>query len=117
MTTQTSTPTRAPIHVAPASAAHDASVPQARADTSLGIPYRSMATLLSAALDQARLITPPLTRALDLDARIGADPHLRRAQQLLARLNSELAAELDALTAHTQAPVDDALATSESARR
>ena len=106
--------TRTPIDDTAASAAHDASVPQARADHAPGIPYRSMATLLGAALDQAQLITPPLTRALALDARIGADPHLRRAQQLLARLNRELAAELDALnahTAHTHAPVTDARVT------
>jgi hypothetical protein len=105
MTSQTSTATLTPIDDAPASAAHDADTPQERADETPGIPYRSMATLLGAALDQAQLIAPPLTRALALDSRIGADPHLRRAQQLLARLNAELAAELDALSAHTHAPV------------
>jgi hypothetical protein len=76
-----------------------------------------MATLLGAALDQAQLIAPPLTRALELDARIGADPHLRRAQQLLARLNIELAAELNALYAHTRAPAPDAQGTGGPLRR
>jgi hypothetical protein len=83
---------------------HDASAAQAHAEERPGIPYRSMTTLLGAALDQAKLIAPPLTRALELDERIGADPHLRRAQRLLAQLNEELIAELDALFAHTQAP-------------
>ena len=108
--------TLTPIDVAAASAAHDASAPQAHAAGAPGIPYRSMATLLGAALDQAHLITPPLTRALALDSRIGADPHLRRAQRLLARLNEELSAELEALHAHTQTPVEHARGTAEPTR-
>jgi len=104
MTSQISTLTRTPIDDTAASGADDATTTEGRAEVPPGIPYRSMATLLEAALDQAQLIAPPLSRALALDARIGADPHLRRAQQLLARLNAELAAELDALCAHTHLP-------------
>jgi hypothetical protein len=76
-----------------------------------------MATLLGAALDQAHLIAPPLTRALALDPRIGADPHLRRARHLLARLDEELSAELDALYAHTRAPAPSMQGTSGPSRR
>jgi hypothetical protein len=104
MTSRTSSLTLTPLDDAPASAAHDADTSRTRADVPPGIPYRSMSTLLGAALDQAQLIASPLTRALALDSRIGADPHLRRAQQLLAQLNVELEAELDALSAHTHAP-------------
>jgi hypothetical protein len=63
-------------------------------DAPPGIPYRAMATLFRDALDQAQLITLPLLRALALDERIGADPHLRRAQRLLRQLQDELDAEL-----------------------
>jgi hypothetical protein len=77
---------------------------QAGADDRPPIPYRAMVTLLGAALEQAQLITPPLARALTLDERIGADPHLRRIQRLLANLNIELRAELTALEAHAHPP-------------
>jgi len=78
---------------------------QASADDRPPIPYRSMVTLVGAALEQAHLITPPLARALTLDDRIGADPHLRRVQRLLTQLNAELNAELQALRANVHSPV------------
>jgi len=52
------------------------------------------------------LIAPPIIRALALDNRIGADPHLRRAQRLLRELQAELDAELDVVctSAHIPTP-------------
>jgi hypothetical protein len=79
---------------------HVVSATHARADDRPGIPYRSMATLLREALDQAQLVTLPLARALTLDKRIGADLHWRRAERLQQRLIDEPQAELDALSIH-----------------
>jgi hypothetical protein len=102
----TITPTR--------SATHEATIARAASDnldSQPGIPYRAMATLVGRALEQAQLITSPLARAVALDGRIAADPHLRRATRLLAQLHGELSAELDALHAHTQTPAMSATLT------